>query len=57
MFNISLYLFIGRIIGSTRQGIPNMKDSTLMQASFEKTTEILYNAAMQGRDDLLKGVS
>ena len=28
-----------------------------MLASFEKTTEILYNAAMQGRKDTLEGVS
>lgn len=34
-----------------------MKDSTLMLASFEKTTEILYNAALQGRKDNLEGVS
>ncbi|EGR30247.1 hypothetical protein IMG5_137010, partial [Ichthyophthirius multifiliis] len=47
----------GRLYGSTRQGINFMKDSTLMLASFEKTTEILYNAALQGRKDLLEGVS
>jgi len=56
-----IYLFCelntGRLYGSTRQGINNMKDSTLMLASFEKTTEILYNAAMQGRKDTLEGVS
>ncbi|KAL4512347.1 hypothetical protein ABPG72_005349 [Tetrahymena utriculariae] len=47
----------GRLHGSTRQGINSMKDSTLMLASFEKTTEILYNAALQGRKDTLEGVS
>ena len=28
-----------------------------MLASFEKTTEILYNAAIQGKRDTLEGVS
>jgi len=47
----------GKLYGSTRQGMPYIKDSTLMLASFEKTTEILYNAAVQGRKDNLGGVS
>lgn len=47
----------GRIIGFTRYGIDKMKDSTLMLASFEKTTDFLFDAASQGKHDRLKGVS
>ena len=47
----------GRIIGFTRNGVDKMKDSTMMLASFEKTADFLYDAAVQGKHDRLKGVS
>jgi DNA-directed RNA polymerase III subunit RPC1 len=34
-----------------------MKTSTLMLASFEMTTDILYESAMHCRNDEIKGVS
>lgn len=34
-----------------------MKDSTLMLASFEKTTDILFEAAAMGKDNQLNEVS
>lgn len=34
-----------------------MKDSTLMLASFERTTDILFDAAIYGKNDSAKGVS
>lgn len=44
-------------MGITRFGIPKMKDSTLMLASFEKTTDILFEAAVMGKDNNLTEVS
>lgn len=47
----------GRIIGFTRNGVDKMKDSTIMLASFEKTSDFLFDAATQGKHDRMKGVS
>lgn len=47
----------GRIIGFTRNGVDKMKDSTMMLASFEKTSDFLFDAATQGKHDRMKGVS
>lgn len=47
----------GRIIGFTRNGVDKMKDSTIMLASFEKTTDFLFDAATQGKHDRMRGVS
>lgn len=47
----------GKIIGFTRNGVDKMKDSTLMLASFEKTSDFLFDAAVQGKHDRLRGVS
>lgn len=44
-------------MGITRFGISKMKESTLMLASFERTTDVLYDAAVYGSLDDLKGVS
>lgn len=49
--------FKGEILGITRFGIAKMKDSVLMLASFEKTTDHLFDAALHGRRDDLLGVS
>ena len=34
-----------------------MKDSTMMLASFEKTTDFLFDAATQGKHDRMRGIS
>jgi DNA-directed RNA polymerase III subunit RPC1 len=47
----------GRIIGFTRNDIDKAKDSTIMLASFEKTTDFLFDAATQGKHDRMRGVS
>lgn len=43
--------------GITRFGIAKMKDSVLMLASFEKTTDHLFEASLHGRTDQVEGVS
>jgi len=47
----------GELLGITRFGISKFKDSVLQLASFEKTTDHLFNAALLGRKDDLVGVS
>lgn len=47
----------GEVLGITRFGIAKMKDSVLMLASFEKTTDHLFDAAIHGRKDAIEGVS
>ena len=49
--------FKGRILGITRFGISKMKTSTLMLASFEQTTDHLFNAAVFNKKDNITGVS
>ena len=45
----------GEVLGITRFGIAKMKDSVLMLASFEKTTDHLFDAALHGRTDNITG--
>ena len=40
-----------------RFGVPKMKQSVLMLASFEKTTDHLFEAAVHSRTDAVAGVS
>lgn len=47
----------GEVLGITRYGIAKMKTSVLMLASFEKTSEHLFNASYSGREDNIEGVS
>ena len=47
----------GEVLGITRFGIGKMKDSVLMLASFEKTTDHLFDAAVHARKDSIEGVS
>jgi len=47
----------GEVLGITRFGMAKMKDSVLMLASFEKTTDHLFDAAIHGRVDNIVGVS
>lgn len=47
----------GEVLGITRFGIAKMKESVLMLASFEKTTDHLFDAALHGAVDNITGVS
>eukprot|EP00798_Chlamydomonas_sp_ICE-L_P002152 gene2152-18202_t len=47
----------GEVLGITRFGIAKMKDSVLHTASFEKTADHLFDAAIHGRCDDVVGVS
>jgi len=44
-------------LGITRNGIAKMKDSILMLASFEKTTDFLFNAGVYSIEERITGVS
>ena len=45
------------MLGITRFGISKMKDSVLMLASFEKTTDHLFDASLYSKRDAIEGVS
>jgi DNA-directed RNA polymerase III subunit RPC1 len=45
------------VLGITRFGVAKMKDSVLMLASFEKTTDHLFDASAFGKNDKIAGVS
>ncbi|EIM85461.1 beta and beta-prime subunits of DNA dependent RNA-polymerase [Stereum hirsutum FP-91666 SS1] len=47
----------GEVLGITRFGVAKMKDSVLMLASFEKTTDHLFDASAWGKTDSVAGVS
>ncbi|KAG8681769.1 hypothetical protein FRC08_015407 [Ceratobasidium sp. 394] len=47
----------GQVLGITRFGVAKMKDSVLMLASFEKTTDHLFDAAGYSKKDSIAGVS
>lgn len=47
----------GNVHGITRFGIAKMKDSVLMLASFEKTADHLFDAALRSSKDAVSGVS
>jgi DNA-directed RNA polymerase III subunit RPC1 len=49
--------FKGQVLGITRFGVSKMRESVLMLASFEKTTDHLFDAAAHGRADSIVGVS
>jgi len=49
--------FRGEVLGITRFGMPKMSQSVLSLASFEKTTDHLYEAAFHARNTPIKGVS
>ncbi|KAJ3236806.1 hypothetical protein HDU81_010375 [Chytriomyces hyalinus] len=57
MLLADLMTFKGEILGITRFGIAKMKDSVLMLASFEKTTDHLFEASFFGKKDEINGVS
>ena len=47
----------GEVLGITRFGLAKMRDSVLQLASFEKTADHLFQAAVAGKRDEVKGVS
>lgn len=47
----------GEVLGITRNGLVKMKESVLLLASFEKTTDHLYDAAFFSQEDKIAGVS
>ncbi|KAG7836952.1 hypothetical protein KL943_000991 [Ogataea angusta] len=47
----------GEVLGITRFGLAKMRDSVLQLASFEKTTDHLFDAAFYMKKDLVEGVS
>jgi len=47
----------GDVLGINRFGISKMRQSTLMLASFEKTSDHLFDAAVHNRLDKVEGVS
>ena len=49
--------FKGEVLGITRFGVSKMRESVLHLASFEKTTDHLFDAAVHGRSDEIVGVS
>eukprot|EP01147_Barroeca_monosierra_P009908 gene9908-2093_t len=57
MLMSDLMTFKGEVLGITRFGIAKMKDSVFMLASFEKTIDHLFDAAMRGTEDPIEGVS
>lgn len=49
--------FKGEILGITRFGIAKMRESVLALASFEKTTDHLFDGAVHSRQENIVGVS
>lgn len=47
----------GEVLGITRHGLAKMKESVLMLASFEKTSDHLFDASYYGQKDAINGVS
>merc|ERR1712176_818425 len=47
----------GAVLGINRYGISRMRTSCLMLASFEKTTDLVFDAAAHGKVDPVTGVS
>jgi len=47
----------GDVLGITRFGLAKMRDSVLQLASFEKTPDHLFDAAVKGKRDAIEGVS
>jgi len=56
-YGASSFSIQGEVLGITRFGVAKMKDSVLMLASFEKTTDHLFDAAAYGKTDSIAGVS
>jgi len=57
MLLADIMTFRGKILGFTRTGIAEMKDSLLMLASFERTTDFIFDAAAYSLKEHVAGVS
>ncbi|KAJ1564401.1 DNA-directed RNA polymerase III subunit RPC1, partial [Nowakowskiella sp. JEL0078] len=57
MLLADLMTFKGEVLGITRFGIAKMKDSVMMLASFEKTTDHLFDASFYSKKDQILGVT
>uniref|UniRef100_A0AC34FU78 DNA-directed RNA polymerase n=1 Tax=Panagrolaimus sp. ES5 TaxID=591445 RepID=A0AC34FU78_9BILA len=57
MLLADLMTFKGEVLGITRNGLVKMKESVFLLASFERTTDHLYEAAFYGQKDKISGVS
>ncbi|CAG0896236.1 unnamed protein product, partial [Darwinula stevensoni] len=57
MLLADLMTFKGEVLGITRHGLAKMKESVLMLASFERTSDHLFDAAYYGQEDSVTGVS
>lgn len=57
MLLADLMTYRGEVLGITRNGLVKMKESVLLLASFERTTDHLFEAAFFGQKDELVGVS
>lgn len=51
------FLDQGEVLGIQRTGIQKMDKSVLMQASFERTGDHLFSAAISGKVDNIEGVT
>jgi DNA-directed RNA polymerase III subunit RPC1 len=49
--------YTGSVLGITRFGISKMRDSVLNLASFERTTDYLFDAGVYAKSDTISGVS
>ena len=52
-----LMTFKGTVYGFQRFGMIKMKDSVFLNSSFERTNDILFDAAIYGNVECLRGVS
>lgn len=52
-----LMTFKGEVLGINRFGVAKLKDSVLMLASFEKTTDHLFEGAYYAKRDAIHGIS
>ncbi|XP_066925897.1 DNA-directed RNA polymerase III subunit RPC1-like isoform X1 [Clytia hemisphaerica] len=57
MLLADLMTFRGEVLGITRHGLARMKESVLMLASFERTSDHLFDASFYGKSDAINGVS
>lgn len=57
MLLADLMTYKGEVLGITRFGLAKMKESVLMLASFERTSDHLFDAAYYGQKDTICGVS
>ena len=55
MLLADLMTYKGEVLGITRGGLAKMKESVLMLASFEKTTDHLFEASYYGQEDEIYG--